>query len=85
MDYLSSKTLEDFLVYSRTNKNYAEFLKKYTIKLESLPSLEKDTFLKRLETMAYRLAMYHYEKTPVDIEPFLPKQDVKRYANFENV
>ena len=85
MQYLSSATLEDFLIYTRTNTYYSEFVKKYQTKIDTMATLETDTFLKRLETMAYRLAMYHYKKTPVDIEQYLPKKEGKRYANFEHI
>ena len=82
MEYLTNDTLEGFLTTVFANKTYTMYLEKYKKTIESMPATEVETFLKRLEIMAYRQAMYHYHQTPVDIERFVPKIVMMRYANF---
>ena len=82
MEYLTMDTLEGFLTTTFANKQYNEYLEKYKKTIASMAVAEVDTFLKRLEIMAYRQAMYHYKQIPADIERFIPKTVLMRYANF---
>ena len=84
MENLPTDTLEGFVTYTAANKLYLHFLEKYETKIHSLLPLETETFMKRLEVMAYRQTLYKYNKVPPEIERYYPKAEMKRYANFIN-
>ena len=85
MENLPTDTLEEFVTYTAASKLYLHFLEKYEMKIQSLLPLETETFMKRLEVMAYRQTLYNLKRVPPEIERYYPKGETRRYANFMNV
>ena len=85
MENLPTDTLEGFVTYTAASKLYLHFLEKYETKIQSILPLETETFMKRLEVMAYRQTLYKQKRVPPDVEQYYPRSEHKRYANFMNV
>jgi hypothetical protein len=85
METLNTQTLEGFVTYTAANKLYLRFLEQYETKIQSVPPSEAETFMKRLEVMAYRQTLYKQQKVPPEIAQYYPKVETRRYANFKNM
>ena len=73
MENLNFDTVEGFVLLSQSRSLYAKFLEKYKTSLEKMNASDKEAFRKRLETLAYRITMYKYDRIPHDIILYLPK------------
>jgi hypothetical protein len=85
MDTIDIHTLEGFVTYFAANKLYLRFLEQYETKIQSVLPSEAETFMKRLEVMAYRQTLYKQQKVPPEIEQYYPRVDTRRYANYKNI